>query len=110
MFLNRITISVPTDVNPKYRDQYLNNEIGALCDGQKHGYANYRRLVKVEHVNEEEVVLYYESLQRFKVPSGMDLRITEAVDAKVDSGKGDEKVLATRGKGSKAVGTGELST
>lgn len=110
MFLNRATITIPSDVNEKYKDQYLNDQMGNLCAGKQGGYSNYHRLVKVEHVSSHEVVIYYESTHRFQVPTGMELRIAKAKDAKVDSTEGPEKVLASGSKRSKGVGNRKLST
>lgn len=99
MFLNRVTITIPSDVNEKYKDQYLNDQMGDLCAGKRRGYVTYHRLVKVEHISNKEVVIYYESTHRFKVPTGMELRLTKTKDAKMDSAKGSEEVLASGGKG-----------
>jgi len=109
MFLNRATITIPSDVNEKYKDQYLNDQIGNLCDSKRKDYVGYHRLVKVEHVNSNEVVIYYESTHRFKIPTGMELRIAPKEDAKVDSTERAKEVLASRGKGSKSLGNRKLS-
>ncbi len=109
MFLNKVTITIPSDVDKQYQDQYLNDQMGALCAGKRKGYVDYHRLVKVEHVSDKEVVIYYESTHRFKVPTGMELRVAKTKDAKVDSAEGSKEVLAPGGKGGKGVGNRKLS-
>jgi hypothetical protein len=110
MYLARITIEIPSDVNEEFEDQYLNEEIGKLCSGQKHNYPNYRRLVKVEHVSSSKVVIYYESTDKFKVPSGMELRVNKKKNATVDTTERTKKVLASGGKGGKGLGDKSVSS